>query len=104
MKTSGSAKPAPDNSERYVSIHTPGACKSSPSFFKAGSKQTIADYVEAEVLAEEFEARTAVVINEENIATVVAALNNAVRLPRNDDSCHARHAHNPPLAGRKVNE
>ena len=69
--------------------------------------QAIAKYVEAEaraVLAEEFEVRTAVVINEENILTVVAALNNVVRLTRNDDSGHARHADNLPLAGRKVNK
>ncbi|MCH7721597.1 MAG: hypothetical protein IH988_11530, partial [Planctomycetes bacterium] len=52
------------------------------------------------MLAEEFEVRTAVVINEENILTVVAALNNVVRLTRNDDSGHARHADNLPLAGR----
>ena len=67
----------------------------------------LAKYVEAEalaVLAEEFEVRTAVVINEENILTVVAALNNVVRLTRNDDSGHARHADNLPLAGRKVNK
>ncbi len=40
--------------------------------------QAIAKYVEAEalaVLAEKFALRTAVVINEENILTVVAALN-----------------------------
>ncbi|MCH8806269.1 MAG: hypothetical protein IH986_09300 [Planctomycetes bacterium] len=76
--------------------------------------QAIAKYVElvdpacwAEalaVLAEEFEVRTAVVINEENILTVVAALNNVVRLTRNDDSGHARHAQNLPLAGRKGNK
>ncbi len=69
--------------------------------------QAIAKYVEAEaiaVLAEEFEIRTAVVINEENILTVVTGLNNVVRLTLNDDSAHARHAHNLPLAGRKVNQ
>ena len=61
--------------------------------------------VEAEapaVLAEECEVRTAVVVNDENTLTIVAALNNVVRLPRNDDSGHARHADNPPFAGRKV--
>ena len=44
--------------------------------------QAIGGYVEADalaVLAEEFDLRTAVVINEENILTVVAALNNVVR-------------------------
>ena len=56
------------------------------------------------MLAEEFKVRTAVVINEENILTVVPALNNMVRLTRNDDSAHARHAENLPLAGRKVNK
>ncbi len=56
------------------------------------------------VLAEEFEVRTAVVINEENILTVVAALNNVVRLTRNDDSGHAKYADNLPLAARKVNK
>ena len=48
-------------------------------------EQAIALCVEAQalaVLAEEFEVRTAVVINEENILTVVAALNNVVRLTR----------------------
>ena len=42
------------------------------------SYQAIARYVEAEelaMLAEEFDARTAVVIHEENILTVVGALN-----------------------------
>ncbi|MCZ6653587.1 MAG: hypothetical protein O7D91_11235 [Planctomycetota bacterium] len=55
----------------------------------------------------EFEVRTAVVINEENILIRlwrIAALNNVVRQTRNDDSGHARHAHNLPLAGRKVNQ
>ena len=69
--------------------------------------QGIAGCVEAEalaVLAEEFELRTAVVINEENILTVVAALNNVVRLTRNDDSGHARHAHNLPSPdGKSIN-
>ena len=63
--------------------------------------------VEAEalaVLAEEFELRTAVVINEENILTVVAALNNVLRLTRNDDSGRARHTDKLPIAGRKVNK
>ncbi len=45
-----------------------------------------------------------VVINEENIPTLVTAQNNVVRLTRNDDSGHARHADNLPLAGRKVNK
>ncbi len=69
--------------------------------------QAIAKYVDAEALAalaEEFEVRTAVVITEENILTVVAALNNVVRLTRNDHSGHARYPDNPPLAGRKVNK
>ncbi len=73
----------------------------------AGCGKTSAACVEAEalaVLAEEFEVRTAVVINEENILTVVAALNNVVRLTRNDDSGHARHPDNLPLAGRRVNQ
>ncbi len=48
--------------------------------------------------------RTALVINEENTLKVVAAPNNVVRLTRNNESGHARHAPNPPLAGRKVNE
>ncbi len=71
--------------------------------------QVIALCVEAEalaVLAEEFEVRTAVLINEENILVRlwrIAALNNVVRPTRNDDSGHARHADNLPLAGRKVN-
>ena len=56
------------------------------------------------MLAEEFEVRAAVGINEENILTVVAALNNVVRLTRNDDSGHARHADNIPHAARKVNK
>ena len=38
------------------------------------------------MLAGEFDVRTAVVVNEENILTVVAVLNNVVHLPRNDDS------------------
>ncbi len=70
--------------------------------------QAIALCVEAEafaVLAQEFEVRTAVVvINEQNTLTLVAALNNVVQLTRNDDSGHARHADNRPLAGRKVNK
>jgi len=57
-----------------------------------------------ETACREFEVRTAVAINEEHILTVVAALNNVVRLTRNDDSGHARHAHNLPRAGRKVNK
>ena len=55
-------------------------------------------------LAEEFEVRTAVVINEENILIRlwrIAVLNNEVRLPRNDDSGHAKDTENLPLAGRK---
>ena len=52
------------------------------------------------MLAEEFELRTAVSINEENIPTVTAALDIVLRLTRNDDSGHARHADNLPLAGR----
>ena len=72
--------------------------------------QAIAKYVEAQalaVLAEEFEVRTAAVINDENIPVRlwrIAALNNVVLLTRNDDSGHARHADNLPLAGRKVNK
>ncbi|MCH7720669.1 MAG: hypothetical protein IH988_06720 [Planctomycetes bacterium] len=48
---------------------------------------------------------TAVVIDEENILLRlwrIAGLNNVVRLTRNDDSAHARHAGNLPLAARKV--
>ena len=56
------------------------------------------------MLADEFEERAAVVINEENIPTVVAALNNAVRLPRNDVSDNSRHADNLPLAANKLND
>ncbi len=51
--------------------------------------------------------RTVVVINEENILVLlwrIAALNNVVRLTRNDDSGHARHVDNLPLAGLQVNE
>ena len=72
--------------------------------------QAIGKYVEAQalaVLAEEFEVRTAVVINEENILVRlwrIAMLHNVLRLTRNDDSSHARHAHNLPLAGRTVNK
>ncbi len=72
--------------------------------------QAIAKYVEAEalaVLAEELDLRTAVVINEENILIRlwrITALNNVVRLTRNDDSGHARHADNRPRADRKVNK
>ena len=43
-------------------------------------------------------------IDEENILTVVVALNNVVRLAQNNDSGHARHPHNLPLARRKVNK
>ncbi len=59
------------------------------------------------VLAVEFEVRTGDVINEENILIRlwrIAALNNEVRLTRNDDSGHARQADNLPLAGRKSNK
>ena len=56
------------------------------------------------MLAAESELRTAVVINEENILTVVAALNNVVRQTRNDDSGHARHADNLLLTGQEVNK
>ena len=59
------------------------------------------------MLAEEFEVRTAIVINEEKILIRlwrIAALNNVVRLTRNGDSGHARHAENLPLAGRKANK
>ena len=48
--------------------------------------------------------RTAVVINEEDILTVVAALNNVVWPIRNDDSGHAKHVDTLPLALRKVNK
>ena len=64
-------------------------------------------YVEVEALAvfaEVFEVRTAVVINEENILTVVVALNHVVRLTRNDDTGHARHADMLPRTGLKVNK
>ena len=69
-------------------------------------RQAIASCVEATalaLLAEEFELRTAVVINEENILTVVAAPNNVVRLTRNGDSARARQADKLLLAARKVN-
>ncbi len=69
--------------------------------------RAIALFVEAEalaVLAEEFEVRTVVVVNEKNILRVVAALNNVVRLTRNDDSGHARHGGSLPLTSRKVNK
>ncbi len=72
--------------------------------------QAIARYVEAEALAafaEEFEVRTAGAINEENILVRlwrIAAPNNVVRMTRNDDSGHARHADGRPLAGRTVNK
>lgn len=59
------------------------------------------------MLAQEFELRSAVVVNEENILVRVwriAALNNVAWLPRNDHSGHSRHADNLPLAGRKVNK
>ena len=58
----------------------------------------------ATVLAEELEVGTAVVINEENILTILATLNNVMRLTRNDDSGHARHGDNLPFADRKVNK
>ncbi len=64
--------------------------------------QAISDCLEAEalgVLAEEFEVRTVVVINEENILVRlwrIAALNTVVRLTRTDDSGHVRHADNLP--------
>ncbi len=67
--------------------------------------QAIAKYVEAEafaVLPEEFEVRTAVVIDEEDLLTVVAALNHMVQLTRNDDSGHARHAASLPGTGPRV--
>ncbi len=59
------------------------------------------------VRAEGFEPRTPVVINEENIRVRlwrIATRSHVVRLTRNDDSGHARHAHNRPLASRKVNQ
>ena len=59
------------------------------------------------VLAEEFEVRTAVVINEGdtlNRLWRIAALNNPVRLTCNDASGHARYADNRPLACRKGNK
>ena len=55
--------------------------------------QAIASCVEAQalaVLADEFDLRTVLVINEENALTVVHALDNVVRLTRNDDSGHPR--------------
>ena len=48
-------------------------------------------------------APTAVVINEKNILIRlwrIPALNNMVRLPRNDDSGHERHGDNLALADR----
>ena len=55
-------------------------CRSAPK--TRSLEQAIALCVEAQalaVLAEEFDVRTVVVMNEENILTVVAALNNVVR-------------------------
>ncbi len=81
-----------------------------PCYRENHPDQATADCVEAEamsILAEEFDLHTAVVVNEENILVRqwrITALNNAVRLTRNDDSGHARHADNLPLAGRKVNK
>jgi hypothetical protein len=68
--------------------------------------EAIAEYAKAEALAvltEEFEIRTAVVVNEENVLVVVAALNHMVRLTRYDDSGYARHTENLHHAGRDVN-
>lgn len=48
--------------------------------------QAITKYVEAQLLAEQLEVGTAVVINGEHILTVVAALNNVVRLTGHGDS------------------
>ncbi len=70
--------------------------------------QAVARWVEAEVLAvlaEEFEVRTVVVINEQDILIRlwrIAALSNVVRLTQNDNSGHARRTDNQPLAARKV--
>ena len=50
-----------------------------------------------------FDVRTAIVITEENILTVVSAPNSVVLLLRTDDSGHAKGACDLPLAGRKVN-
>ncbi len=64
-----------------------------------GGHQEEAFCVDAEaiaVLAEELEARTAAVINEEHILFRrwrITALNNVVRLIRNDNSGYARHTH-----------
>ena len=77
---------------------------------KATLEQAIAKYVEAvalAVLAEEFKVRTAVVVNQENILVRlwrIAALNRVVGLTRNNNSGHARHTDNLPLAGRNVNK
>ena len=49
-----------------------------------------------ELLAEEFEIRTAVVINQENFLTIVAPPSNVARLTRSDDPGRARHVDNPP--------
>ena len=60
--------------------------------------QAIDSCVKAEalaVLAEEFELGTAVVINEENILTFAAALNDVALVTLNDDSADARYADNP---------
>ena len=68
--------------------------------------EAIAQYAKAEALAvvtEEFEIRTTVVVNEENILAVVAALNHMVRLSRYDNSGYARHTENLHHAGRYVN-
>ncbi len=69
-------------------------------------QQAIALCAKAEALAalaEGFEVCTAVVINEQSILTVVAALNNVVRVTRIDDPGYASPAADLPLAGRKVN-
>ena len=66
--------------------------------------QAMAGCVEAEAVAvhvEEFQVRTAVVFNEENILVRlwrIAALNNVVRLTRNDDSRHARPRYKTPAS------
>lgn len=56
------------------------------------------------VLAEEFEVRAAVALNEEDILVrlwPIAALKNAVRLTRSDDSGHARQLDNYPSPAEK---
>jgi hypothetical protein len=67
--------------------------------------EAIAQYAKAEpraVVTEEFEVSTTVVVNEENILAVVAALNHMVRPTRYDDSSYARHTEDLHHVSEKV--